>query len=255
MIIHADAAQLEWRSYLELSQDGIGIDELIQGVDVHTNNQQRFSLPTRLISKTFLFRWIYRGSAYAYSVDNDFMPTSKDPKYWQNVIDAANQKYNTLFLYQERMIEKAKQGQVLVIPSGREYKFTMSRNAKGELYWDIKKIVNYINQGFGADIMSMVRVYLRTRIHNNYDKSQVLFTNTIHDSIDLDVDNDPDLLYNICIEVENAFRQVPTFFERFYKKPFNTPITGEVKFGMNQLELFPFKKDLGKEQFRCVSKS
>ena len=254
MKIHADAAQLEWRSYLELSRDWVGIQELKDGVDVHTNNQHRFSLPTRLVSKTFLFRWIYRGSAYAYSVDNNFMPTSTDPAYWQAVIDAANEKYNILYEYQESVIRKAKNKEVIVIPSGREFLFSMSKNKQGEFYWDIKKIVNYINQGFGADTMMVVRYILRKKIEKHFGFDRVKLENTVHDSLDLDVDNDPELLYNISIETENAFTKVPEVFHKFFGREFVTPIIGEVKFGNSNLDLMPFKRELGKEQFLCKLK-
>lgn len=259
MIIHSDAAQLEWRSYLEMSQDTVGIEELINKVDVHTNNQKRFSLPSRLVSKTFLFRWIYRGSAYAYSVDNDFIQTSSDVAFWQSVIDAANEKYNILYKFQNQIIERAKRHEIISIPSGREYKFEMDkkklRNGEEEYYWNVNKITNYINQGFGADIMMMVRIILRLRLEKlNIDPSKYFLMNTVHDSIDVDVDNDPELLYTICIETEKAYEKVPSFFSKFYKKPFVTPIVGEVSFGINQKDLIPFKKELGKEQFRCVLK-
>lgn len=254
MIIHSDAAQLEWRSYLEMSGDEVGINELINKVDVHTNNQQRFSLPSRLVSKTFLFRWIYRGSAYAYSVDNDFMPTSTDIKFWQSVIDAANEKYHTLYEFQEKLIAKAKRHEVITIPSGREFLFEMDKSSKpgGEFYWNINKITNYVNQGFGADLMALVRIILRIKLEKRYKPGTYLFMNTVHDSIELDVDNDPELLYNICIETENAFTEVSTFYSAYYRKPFRTPIVGEVKFGVNQKDLFTFKREGGKEQFRCV---
>lgn len=254
MKIHADAAQLEWRSYLEMSRDWVGIEELQKGVDVHSNNQKRFNLPSRLISKKFLFRWIYRGSPYAYSVDNDFMPTSSDPSYWEKVIDAANEKYNLLYDFQERLIAQAKQKKVVILPSGREFLFTMSKNKQGEFFWDIKQIVNYPNQGFGADIMMVVRYILRKKIEKRYDFSRVLLENTVHDSLDLDVDNDPELLYNISIETENSFKEVPKVFEKIFGREFVTPIVGEVKFGPNNLDLVPFDKNKGKEQFLCKLK-
>lgn len=234
-----------------MTQEWVGINELIAGVDVHSDNKAKFNLPTRLVSKTFLFRWIYRGSAYAYSVDNDFIGTSSEPDYWQKVIDAANKKYPTLYQYQERMIDDARNRRVITIPSGREFAFTMSKRKNGELYWDIKKIVNHPNQGFGADIMMVVRYILRKNIERHYSKYKVLLENTVHDSLDLDVDNDPELLYNICITVENSFSQVPKVFSKFFGYDFVTPIIGEVKFGRNNLNLIPFSRDKGKDQFLC----
>ena len=115
--------------------------------------------------------------------------------------------------------------------------------------------MNYPNQGFGADIMMVVRYILRKKIEKEFTFDKVCLENTVHDSIDLDVDNDLELLYNICITVENSFIQVPKVFNKFFGYNFVTPIIGEVKFGMNNLELFPFKRELGKEQFLCALKS
>lgn len=250
MIIHGDASQLEWRSYLELSQDSVGINEIKAGLDIHTTNQLQFKLLDRLVAKIFLFRWIYRGSAYAYSVDNDFNHVSDDPVYWQSIIDAANHKYHELYSFQEAIIAKAQRREVIQIPSGREFLFKLSKNKKGEFYWDIKQIVNYINQGFGNDLMAIARVSLKKRMLK-YDPDLVKLSNTVHDSIDLDVANDPELCYNISIELENVFSDIPKNFERLYKKPFNTPLAGEVKFGPNLRDLVKFKRESGKDQFNA----
>ena len=62
MLVQVDASQLEWRTALELSQDWVGINEIIGGEDTHAKNQAAFGLPSRLIAKIFLFRIIFRGS-------------------------------------------------------------------------------------------------------------------------------------------------------------------------------------------------
>ena len=248
MIIKGDASQLEWRSYLELSQDSVGISEIRSGVDVHTDNQHRFQLPTRLIAKTFLFRWIYRGSAYAYSRDNDFSVVSPAPKFWQEIIDTANGKYHELYSYQERIIQKAQRREVIQIPSGREFLFDLSKKKNGEFYWDVKKITNYINQGFAADLMMIARIAFKNRLTDYNPKDYKLF-NTVHDDIEIDVANHPELCYNICIDLEKVFEDIPKLFEKFYKKPFNIPLAGEMSFGPNLSDLKKFKKEKGIDQF------
>lgn len=248
MILKCDQAQLEWRSYLQLSQDKVGIDEIIQNLDVHTINKDRFNLPTRLVSKTFLFRWIYRGSAWAYANDFNFAPTSSDPNFWQSVIDEANAKYKILYKYQNSVIARAQRGEVFALPTGREYKFSLSKDKNGKYFWDEKQIVNYINQGFGADIMQMTRVILRKRLRK-YDPKLVLPINTVHDDVEFDVDNDPKLLYNICIELEDAVASTPANMSKYYGMDFNVPLKGEASFGKNLLEMQKFDRTKGEEQF------
>jgi len=56
MYVVVDAMQLEWRLAVEFSQDPVGIQEILDGGDLHSDNQQKFGLPSRLIAKIFLFR-------------------------------------------------------------------------------------------------------------------------------------------------------------------------------------------------------
>ena len=56
MLLKVDAKALEWRVAVELSGDKVGLQEILDGVDSHADNQQRFGLPSRLIAKTYLFR-------------------------------------------------------------------------------------------------------------------------------------------------------------------------------------------------------
>jgi hypothetical protein len=52
---------------------------------------------------------------------------------------------------------------------------------------------------------------------NRFKKARVwelLLINTVHDDIEADVDNNPDLVYNTCIEMEKAFQiHSPSFRE------------------------------------------
>ena len=59
MLIQADAKALEWWTAVWLSQDAVGIKEIQEGLDLHTENQKAFGLPSRLIAKKYLFRTIY----------------------------------------------------------------------------------------------------------------------------------------------------------------------------------------------------
>ena len=176
MILKCDAKQLEWRSYIEWSDDPVGKSEILNNDDIHANNQAIFKLPSRLISKIFLFRWIYRGSAYAYANDANFMGTSSSTNFWQDVIDKANEKYNTLYNFQNDLIHQVEQGNPLVIPSGRSFDFEMQLGKLGDWYWNIRDIVNWPNQGYSADLMVIARISLRNRIKQSeaYKKKEVL---------------------------------------------------------------------------------
>lgn len=251
MILKGDAKQLEWRTYLEWANDPIGIQEILDKEDVHANNQKHFKLPSRLISKVFLFRWIYRGSAFAYANDADFISTSSSVKFWQKAIDAANEKYHVLYEFQNEIIERASHGEVITIPSGRELTFEMKEGRGGEWYYNIRDIVNWPNQGYAADLMVIARVSLRNRLRKleEYKEKTVLLYNTVHDDIQLDVDSSSKLLYNICLVVEDVFSDIPANFEKLYQRKFRVPLAGEVSYGHNLADLTEFKRHLGVQQF------
>lgn len=234
MILKGDASQLEWRTYVEWSRDPVGIQEIKDGVDVHSINQDAFALPERVIAKIFLFRWIYWGPAYAYANDPDFMKTSASEKFWQEVIDRANEKYNTLYNFQLDMIRRVQNGEIIQIPSGRQYQFELKETKRG-YEWPVRDIVNWPNQGFANDLMTIARVSLRNRLRTfpEYEQGRIKLFNTVHDDIEVDVDNDPNLCYNVSVTMENVFRDIPRNFEKIYKKDFITPLAGEVSFDVN----------------------
>jgi DNA polymerase I-like protein with 3'-5' exonuclease and polymerase domains len=56
MLLQCDASSLEIRVAAFLSQDEVLINEIVGGLDLHTDNQQKFGLPSRLIAKVLNFR-------------------------------------------------------------------------------------------------------------------------------------------------------------------------------------------------------
>jgi len=56
MILNADAKALEWYGVTFLSGDKVAYQEIFDNVDQHSQNQEAFGLPSRLIAKTFVFR-------------------------------------------------------------------------------------------------------------------------------------------------------------------------------------------------------
>jgi DNA polymerase I-like protein with 3'-5' exonuclease and polymerase domains len=227
-------AQLEWRSYLDWSGDPVGIQEIRDKVDVHLVNQERFNLPERVIAKIFLFRWMYWGPAYSYANDPDFMPTSDKESFWQNVIDVANEKYKVLFQFQKDLVDRAQRGNIIQIPTGRQWKFELVEKKRG-WEWPVREIVNWPNQGYAADLMVILRVSVRNRLLQlpEYHEKKVLLFNTVHDDIQLDCANDKDLIKAVGGILQKACADVPVNFERIYRKPFRVPLAGEVSVGHN----------------------
>ena len=234
-IVNVDAKSLEWCTYLYLSQDKVGIEEWHNVVndpskfDIHKDNQTKFNLPSRLIAKVFLFRWIYRGPAFAYCHDPDFMVVSKSQKFWQDVIDQYYSKYSGLYKTHMQYLQSVNNTGKLRAPTGREY--TFNRNKKGE--FSEYEITNYPNQGLGADVMAVARVSAAARFHRYKLRSKLI--STIHDSLTSDSpDNEVESVKEIFLEV---FQDLPQNIKRSLGIDWNLPMLGEVSIGPNMKDL------------------
>lgn len=146
MLINVDVKGLEVVVAAQLSGDKVLSQEIIDKVDIHEGNRDRFKLgegkPGRLVAKVFKFRLIYGGSAYSYAHDNDFTGVSDSEQFWQGVIDEYYKKYYGIEAWHKQIIEEAKAKKRLEIPSGRYYPFAPEPSYNG-FKWPITKIKNY----------------------------------------------------------------------------------------------------------------
>lgn len=237
MLIQADAAALEIRVAAFLSQDETLIREIVEELDIHTDNQTRFGLPSRLIAKIFVFRLLYGGSAYSYANDPEFMTISKSEKYWQNVIDAYYDKYKGIKKWHSTLVREAVETGKVISPTGREYRF---QKYNGN-YKDTQ-IKNYVVQGTGADIMALARVSFFNRLKKlNY--TDCLLVNTVHDSIVIDFNEKTCDNKLIAKTLHDVFEDIPKNFEKLFLSPFNVPMTCEVLMGSNWEDMAVIEKE------------
>lgn len=245
MLLKADAAQLEWRVKVFMSQDRVGMEEIANGLDLHTDNVKVFGLPSRLIAKIFIYRMIfadafgdqgYDGPAYAYSKDADFMGTSSSKKFWKNVVERFFEKYEGVHEHSINLIKTATETGRIVNPSGRYYTFEPYQKWNGQWDWPRTDILNHPIQGLSADFMSLARRDIFNSIPLLGYADLALLINTVHDDVEMDVDNDPEIVYNCSINMIKAFRNIPQLFEREYGTKVNVPMDAEVKFGFTLYE-------------------
>jgi DNA polymerase I-like protein with 3'-5' exonuclease and polymerase domains len=222
MLIEADAHMLEVVCAAYLSQDEVLCQEIRDGVDIHTNNQERFKLPNRTIAKIFKFRLIYGGSCWSYALDKEFNWISDDPKYWQGIIDEYYHKYQGLHKWHEQIVSEASKTGKLVMPTGRIYTYQPYWK-RDRWVWPRTTILNYPVQGLGQDLMAIARVSAYKRL-----REKGLFINTVHDSIIVDAFEN---ITEICKGLQQVFIDVPENFQRLFNVPFNLPMKAEVKIG------------------------
>lgn len=175
-ILNFDVKGLEVVCAAFLSGDKVLIKELEDKVDLHSENQKAFSLPSRVIAKVLKFRILYGGTEHGFVKDSDFISVSSSKKYWKEVIEKYYEKYSGIKQWHDKIIEQSYH-RPIVSPFGRKYVYSYK-------YSDATAAVkNYIVQGFGADIVALIRVLLYKRLKG---MEYVKMFNTVHDSIEID---------------------------------------------------------------------
>ncbi|MDE3023216.1 MAG: hypothetical protein KGI54_15430 [Pseudomonadota bacterium] len=232
MLVGVDASQIEWRVLLELSQDEVGISEIVQKQDTHALNQKAFNLPERVIAKIYLFRTIYRGTGWSFAHDPNFMHVSTDPKFWDAIGEKFYAKYSGIDRCHHRWCDLVLLGQPIIGPLGREWEIPLQKDFRGELKIPWTVFTNYPVQGTSADIMAIARVSFWNRFRRlGLDKRGCKVILTVHDSIVVDCPDE-------CVwEVVNLFYQVFDDLISNIKKLFHydwtVPLGCECKIGMN----------------------
>lgn len=227
--MNADASALEWVAGTFLSQDKVAYDEIWNKVDQHTLNQKAFGLPSRLVAKKFVFRLIYGGTEYSYANDPDFEEVSSSQKFWKKVIERFYEKYQGWNDWHIKLMQGATTTGKVVMPTGRVYSF--KQNERGD--WPRTTILNYPVQGFGADIMAIIRVAFYKRFKQR--KIDGLVISSVHDSIVCDV---PDSAVDETVALfHEVFNDAPLLFQQWFKVPFTLPLRCEVAVGHNMNDL------------------
>ena len=240
MLLNIDAKQLqlEWVTAVYLSQDEVGIKEILEGFDQHEDNKRRFGLPSRIIAKVLLFRTIYGGSGYSFANDPEFSSIGGE-SWWDEAITKFYAKYQGLYAWHERLYKRVvlDNGR-LEMETGRVYDFPRLPNRHGEVKYSRTKILNYPVQGLAADLMSIARVSLFKRLKPWLNK-ELLLVNTVHDSIILDISQE--VWDNIGIDVVKVvykvFEDIPSNYQRLFGVKFNLPVRCEVTYGLNWKEM------------------
>ena len=241
-LVNADVKGLEVVVAAELSGDKILKQEIIDKVDIHETNRDRFKLgdgkPGRLVAKIFKFRLIYGGSAYSYANDSDFQGVSKSQKFWQDVIDEYYAKYTGIKQWHDTLIHTAQRDGVLRIPSGRQFPIVPIRNKwNGSMDWPITVIKNYPVQGFGADLVMLARLEANKRLKESGLEYKLI--STIHDSIVADCPSR--VVSDIGRILNDSIESVPRLCKDVFGYPFSLPLTSEVQYGPNKKEMVDLK--------------
>lgn len=233
MLVQIDAAQLEWRGAVWLSNDQTGIKEINEKIDAHTENQKAFNLPDRYTAKIYLFRTIFRGSGWSFANDSQFNHVSADPDFWNDVNAKFYKKYHGLNAWHHKLAQTVAARLPIRSPLGREWLIPMRDN--GEIPWTV--LSNYPVQGTCADLMMVARISLSRRLSNMKHLAAVKLVSTVHDSIVLDAPGE--LVQETKKLAISCFDDLPKNVKKLWNIDLPIPFPGEVKAGPNLKELSP----------------
>lgn len=250
ILINCDVKGLEVVVAAELSGDPVLKQEYLDfltGIskeDTHERNRREFNLgegkPGRLVSKVLTFRIIYGGSAYSFSLDPDFAGVDVGRKrrivFWQETIDGWYNKYKGMGTWHANLLETVKKDGYLTIPSGRFYSF-QAEFKYGDWKWPLTTIKNYPVQGFGADLVMLARIEAYRRLKAS--GLEFCIVGTIHDSII--VDTPKDNLHKVATILKESVEAVPALCLKHFNYPFSLPLTCEIQFGKNKLDMEEYK--------------
>lgn len=167
-------------------------------------------------------------------MDPDFLHVSTSVKFWDNIGEKFYEKYAVINKKHLEWIQHVSQGNVLEGPSGRQWKFEMLPNWKGELEWPVNSIICYPNQGTAADVMMLARLSLASRLRR-LALPEILMISTVHDSIVLD---SPKKHVPMLVELfHSVFDDLPKNIKKCWGYEWNTPLTCEVSVGPNMKDL------------------
>jgi DNA polymerase I-like protein with 3'-5' exonuclease and polymerase domains len=222
-IMEADFAQLEFRAAAYLSQDGVAIEEVSTGFDVHSYTAEVISTagqPTsRQDAKAHTFAPLYGATGFG--------RTQAEAAYYTHFTE----KYQGVADWHSRLAKEAINTRKITTPSGREFAFPdVTRNSRGRVS-HFTQIKNYPVQSFAtADIVPLALLHIEKLL----DGMQSCVVNTVHDSIVIDVHPDEE---RRCIDIiHETNKALPDLITIRWGLVFNVPLELEAKIGPNWLD-------------------
>jgi DNA polymerase I-like protein with 3'-5' exonuclease and polymerase domains len=223
---------------VDYSRDPVGIKELIEGLDIHTANQNAFELPSRLIAKIFLFRTIYRGSGWSFAHDPSFSHVSTSADFWDDMNAKFYKKYAGLDKQHSVWGQQVLQHGFIDGFTGRRWKFDLKekkdwKTGKIEKVLPWTDLTNYPIQGTGNDLMAIARNSLFNRL-TKFNIPAILVS-TVHDSVVCDTPA-PLEVAQLMYEV---FDDIPLNIKKLFGYETAVPYPCEAKMGLNLKDMEP----------------
>tara|TARA_R110000764_G_scaffold158502_1_gene246300 strand:- start:2849 stop:4861 length:2013 start_codon:yes stop_codon:yes gene_type:complete len=222
-ILEADFAQLEFRAAAYLSQDGVAIEEVKTGFDVHTYTSKVITdagQPTsRQDAKAHTFAPLYGATGFG--------RTKPEAEYYEHFTE----KYKGIKSWHGRLAKEALETRMITTPSGRQFVFPdVERRSNGTVSY-FTQIKNYPVQSFAtADIVPLILMH----IDKELDIYNSCVVNTVHDSIVIDIH--PEERESVLNVIRHTNNVMIDLINTTFGINFNIPLLLEAKIGSNWLD-------------------
>ena len=222
-VLEADFAQLEFRAAAYLSQDGVAIEEVSTGFDVHSYTAKVITdagQPTdRQTAKAHTFAPLYGATGFG--------RTPAEAEYYTHFTE----KYQGIADWHTRLAKEALTTEMITTPSGRQFKFDGVQRLESGKVTNFTQIKNYPVQSFAtADIVPIALLHIEKLLVG----MQSCVVNTVHDSIVIDVH--PDEERQVIDIISKTNDDLPGLITMRWGIVFNVPLELEAKIGENWLD-------------------
>ena len=222
-VLEADFAQLEFRAAAFLSQDGVAIEEVSTGFDVHAYTAKVITdagQPTdRQTAKAHTFAPLYGATGFG--------RTPAEAEYYTHFTE----KYQGIADWHTRLAKEALTTEMITTPSGRQFKFDGVQRLESGKVTNFTQIKNYPVQSFAtADIVPIALLHIEKLLMG----MQSCVVNTVHDSIVIDVH--PDEERQVIDIISKTNDDLPGLITMRWGIVFNVPLELEAKIGENWLD-------------------
>jgi len=228
LLLESDYSGLEFRTACELSRDGQGIADIIEGKDIHRQtasiclqkSPEEVSKAERQGHKWASFQPLFGGTG------------AGQPEHIKAYFDRFYEIYDGIYTWHQSLMTGALKNGTVETPSGRQYFWPNVIRTRNNRVTKATQILNYPVQGFSADLVQLACI--RTfRLFKEKDLISKLIL-TVHDSIVVDTHPDEEeIVKEILTE---AMTKVGEEAEKRFNYSIVVPLEIEISRGTNWLD-------------------
>ena len=227
-LLECDYSGLEFRTACELSRDGQGIADILEGKDIHKQtasiiyrkHASEVTKDERQQSKSWSFLPLFGGSSFGH------------PPHIAAYLDTFYDIYEGIHAWHQSLMTGTLKNGIVQTPSGRQYFWPNVVRTRNNRVTNSTQILNYPVQGFSADLVQLACIRALRLFREHKLKSKLILT--VHDSIVSDTHPDEiDIVKNLLTE---ATTKVGEDSEKLFGYKLVVPLDVEISHGKNWLD-------------------